>query len=237
MTRVAILQPNYIPWRGYFDMISQVDIFVFLDDVQYTKQDWRNRNRICTRNGDPVWLTVPVRVQFLEQQIRDVPINNDIPWVRKHLAALQSNYGKAPFFESHFEQLRDIYLERHELISDLDITLARQVCTWLGITTKFYRSSELAIAGSKDSKLIQIIKTLGGTSYLSGPAAKAYIQPTLWEQAGIGLEFISYPDYPIYPQINPGFEPHVSVLDLLFMTGPDAPRHIWPNRAPLRIQH
>lgn len=230
MMRVAILQPNYIPWRGYFDMISQVDTFVFLDDVQYTKQDWRNRNRICTRNGNPVWLTVPVRVQSMEQKIQDVPINNDIPWARKHLAALQSNYGRAPFFKIYFEPLREIYMGSHELLADMDIALTRQICTWLGITTEFRLSSELGADGHKDNKLIQIIKALGGTNYLSGPAAKAYIQPMLWEQAGIGLEYISYPDYPTYSQINPGFEPHVSILDLLFMTGPDAPRYIWPHR-------
>lgn len=227
MTRIAILQPNYIPWRGYFDMIRQVDIFVFLDDVQYTKQDWRNRNRICTRKADPIWLTVPVRVSSLEQQIRDVPVNNDIPWAKKHLAALQSSYGKAPFFKSYIEPLRDIYMQRHEMLADLDIALIRRVCAWLGITTQFHLSSELAAAGRKDDKLIRILQRLGGTHYLSGPAAKAYIQPHLWQQAGISLEYIVYPDYPAYPQINPGFEPQVSILDLLFMTGPDAPRYIW----------
>lgn len=230
MTRVAIVQPNYIPWRGYFDMISQVDIFVFLDDVQYTKQDWRNRNRICVKNAAPAWLTVPVQVKSLEQQIRETPINTNVPWAKKHLAALQSSYGKAPFFKDYIEPLRDIYMQGHEMLVDLDIALIRQICSWLNMDTKFRLSSELAASGRKDEKLIQMIRELGGTHYLSGPAAKAYIQPDLWRQAGIGLEYMIYPDYPAYPQINPGFEPQVSVLDLLFMTGPAAPDHIRPTR-------
>ncbi|MEX0299181.1 MAG: WbqC family protein [Kordiimonas sp.] len=233
MTRIAILQPNYIPWRGYFDLINQVDIFVFLDDVQYTKQDWRNRNKICIRKSSPNWLTIPVHTNSLDQLINSVYINNKLPWVKKHLSALQSNYGRAPYFKEFFEPLKEIYNRRFELLVEFDIILIQQISDWLGIETEFCVSSNLNISGQKDDKLIRMIQSLGGTEYISGPAAQAYLQPSLWQDAGINLKYIDYSGYPPYLQINPGFEPQVSILDLIFMTGPDAPNYIWSS--PTRV--
>lgn len=229
MRRVGIIQPNYIPWRGFFDFISRVDVFVFFDDVQYTKRDWRNRNKVCTRGGDPVWLSVPVSVASRDQLIKDTPIKYDEAWIEKHLGTLHHSYGKAPFFDTYFPIIEGIYAKKFEMLVDLDIALTRQICDWLAIQTEFAKSSDLPSSGHKDEKLIAVAKAVGGTHYLSGPAAKAYMQDQLWEDAGIALEYVSYPDYPPYPQINPGFTPQVSVLDLLFMTGPDAPRYIWPD--------
>lgn len=229
MNRVGVIQPNYIPWRGYFYFIHEVDIFIFHDDIQYTKQDWRNRNKVRTLSGDLVWLSVPVRAKK-DTLIMDVEIDYSSGWVRKHLAILEQSYSKAPFFREHFMPFKELLEKKIPLLSDLNIEICYLVCDWLGIKTTLIKSSTLSCSGKKDEKLISMLRKVDGTHYLSGPAAKNYIQPHLWQEAGIGLEYISYPDYPAYPQINPGFEPQVSILDLLFMTGPDAPRYIWPTR-------
>lgn len=226
MKRVGIIQPNYIPWRGYFHLIREVDVFVFLDDVQYTKQDWRNRNRIRLKSGALTWLSVPVKAKS-DTPIREVEINYATNWVHKHLTALEQNYGRAPFFGTYFEPFREVLQAGERRLSDLDIRLCRLICGWLGIETDLVLASDLACPGHKDEKLIAMTRKLGGTHYLSGPAAQGYIRPQMWEAAGIGLSYMEYPAYPAYPQIARPFEPAVSVLDLLFMTGPDAPRYIW----------
>ena len=232
MKRVGIIQPNYIPWRGYFDFIRQVDTFVFLDDVQYTKQDWRNRNKIRLKNGDLTWLTVPVRTGA-DTLIKDVEIDHKVPWVRKHLTAVELNYNKTPFFDMYFDPFRKVLEAGIPLLSDLDMELTKLICGWLGINTELRKSSDLQCKGTKDHKLIEMMQKVGGTHYLSGPAARAYIQPDLWKSAGIELSYIQYPDYPEYPQITAPFAPGVSVLDLVFMTGPKASEYIWgdPNQS------
>ena len=232
MKRVGIIQPNYIPWRGYFDFIRQVDTFVFLDDVQYTKQDWRNRNKIRLKNGDLTWLTVPVRTSA-DTLIKDVEIDHKVPWVRKHLTAIELNYNKTPFFDMYFDPFRKVLEAGIPLLSDLDMELTKLICGWLGISNELRKSSDLQCAGTKDHKLIEMMQKVGGTHYLSGPAARAYIQPDLWKSAGIEMSYIRYPDYPEYPQIAAPFAPGVSVLDLVFMTGPKASEYIWgdPNQS------
>ena len=226
MTTIGIIQPNYIPWRGYFDFIHEVDIFVFLDDVQYTAQDWRNRNRVKVKSGDPIWLTVPV-ISDSKSLINEVGVDHRKPWAKKHLATLQQNYGKTPFFNDYREDLTEILNARHEMLADLDISLISKISEWLGIHTRFVRASELGCSGIKDERLLQIVSKLGADTYLSGPAAKSYLQPALWKQAGVDLTFKNYDGYPEYQQISDPFEPAVSVLDLLFMKGPEAPDFIW----------
>lgn len=226
MKRVGIIQPNYLPWRGYFHFIKEVDIFIFLDDVQYTKRDWRNRNRFRMLNGQTVWLTVPVE-SSQESLIKDVLIKYDSEWVNKHILTLQHNYKNSPFFNEYFEKIKNILRSDIKKICDLNIILTKNICSWLGIKTPLLKSSDLKATGSKDVKLIDIVKSVGGTHYLSGPAAKDYIQPCLWNKAGISLEYMNYPDYPEYRQISSPFDPAVSILDLLFMVGSDAPKYIW----------
>lgn len=224
--KVGIIQPNYIPWRGHFDFIRQVDTFIFYDDVQYTKRDWRNRNKVRMLSGESIWITVPVNARR-DTLIMDALIDNSEDWQQKHLSVLKHNYGKTPFFGDYIGPLEATLRGDHKSISDLDVALCEQICPWLEIEAKTLRASTLQCTGSKDQRLIDLVKKIGGTSYLSGPAAKSYIQPDLWQEAGIELEFMTYPDYPEYEQIAPGFEPAVSILDLLFMVGPDAPRYIW----------
>ena len=157
----------------------------------------------------------------------DVKVDYSENWQCKHLNTVRHNYGKAPFFEKYFDPFQEILLSKVPFLSELDIALTKLVCSWLGVETHFYKSSELSCGGTKDKKLIKLMKKVGGSHYLSGPAAKSYLQPELWSEAGIALSFITYPDYPTYPQIAKPFEPAVSVLDLMFMVGPDAPNYIW----------
>jgi hypothetical protein len=229
MLSVGIIQPNFIPWRGYFDFIDRVDIFLFHDDLQYTKQDWRNRNKVRHLNGSTIWLTVPVKANT-QSLIMDVEIDYSSNWISKHLNILRENYGRSPYFDKYFPAFKEIVSSRHRLLSDLDIALCQQVCDWLDIQTPLKKASDFGLEGVKDEKIIGLVQAVGGTRYLSGPAAKAYIQPDLWKEANLELEYIEYPSYPAYPQISEPFDPAVSVLDLLFMAGPDAPRYIWPEK-------
>lgn len=229
MTRVAIIQPSYIPWRGFFDIIQAVDVFVFLDDVQYTVRDWRNRNRIKTQQGPSIWLSVPTK-GGRDQRIVDVEIDDSQDWRRKHLASLRHSYGRTVFFEKYFPGISEILLTGPARLSEMDIALTRQICTWLGIERRFARSSELNPTGSKDDRLIDLVRKMDGDFYLSGPAARDYIQPEKFEQAQIQLAYHDYSGYPEYPQISSPFDPAVSVLDLLFAVGPEAPDYIWGSR-------
>lgn len=222
MTTVGIIQPNFIPWRGYFDFIREVDVFVFLDDVQYTSRDWRNRNRLRSRNGASQWITVPV-LGSRSALLRDMRVDPNPRWARKHIAYLQQNYARAPHLGLVTELLADAYA-RHGNLSDLNIALCRRIMALLEVETPTLRASDLGCEGVRDARLIGIVQRLNGDRYLSGPAAKAYLQPGLWAQAGIGLAFKDYGGYPDYRQIAEPFDPAVSIIDLLAMQGPRA-RH------------
>ena len=226
MRTIGVIQPCYLPWRGFFDFVNEVDTFVFLDDVQYTVRDWRSRNRIRTPGRGSTWLTVPV-LGGRDQLIKDVRIDGSQPWVRKHLGAITQSYGRSPYFERYFGTLSTLLKSGHELLADLDIDLTRFICAELGIQTTLVRSSTLGCEGTKDDRLISIVRALGGQRYVSGPAAKAYIEPEKWQSAGIELAYKDYCGYPEYPQIEEPFEPSVSVIDLLFAVADRAADYIW----------
>ena len=226
---VVILQPSYIPWRGYFDQIGRADLFVFYDDVQYDKRGWRNRNQIKTPKGKQ-WLTIPVHSRGA--QIENIPIHQiqiawDDRWNESHFKALQHTYSKAPCFRQYLPLLEEFYGRRDELLADFTIDFTIALARQLGNThTHFIRSSALSsIDGQKTDRLIQILQAVQGTHYISGPSARDYIESDKFEVAGITLEYMEY-NYPQYPQLYPPFDPYVSVLDLLFMTGSDAPHYI-----------
>ena len=227
--KVGIIQPSYLPWRGFFDFVQEVDVFVFLDDVQYTVRDWRNRNRVKTHDGGAVWLTVPV-LGGRSQLIRDTKIDNAQPWIRKHLQAIQHSYGRATYFAEYFDAISAVYSRGFELLSELDIALIEALCACLGIEREFVVASTLDCGGSKDDKLLALVQRVGGDVYLSGPSAAAYLRPDLWAKAGVELRYKDYSGYPEYPQISQPFEPSVSVIDLLFMVGKAAPDYIWGHR-------
>jgi hypothetical protein len=221
---VVILQPSYIPWRGYFDLIRRADVFVFYDDVQYDKHGWRNRNRIKTAQGTR-WLTIPVHPrtpQGAPLPIDAVEIDWRQPWNRKHWETIRQSYAKAPYFDRLRPLLEHFYLERRDLLlADFTIALTAALAAELGLTTRFCRARDLPAQGSKTDRLISLLTGLGAAAYLSGPSAASYLEPAKFAAAGIELAYIRY-DYQEYPQLYPPFDPQVSLLDLLAMTGPDA---------------
>ena len=216
--KVAILQSNYIPWKGVFDMINQVDVFVFFDDVDFTKRDWRTRNTIKTSNGN-IWLTVPVRKKPRGTKINEMEISYDEDWRKKHLLTIQRSYSKAPYFNEYSWVLDEIYLGNRDLyLSEFNIRTTKLLAKVLGVDAKFINSDDLNASGSKDERLIGICKKLGATSYLSGPSAKDYIDPDKFKSANIDLSYIDY-SYPAYPQLHGDFDHYVSILDLIFNCG------------------
>lgn len=218
---VVILQPSYIPWRGYFHQIYKADTFIFYDDVQYDKHGWRNRNQIKTSQGKQ-WLTIPVHSKGVTEglPICQVRIDWSKPWASSHWKAITFAYGRAPFFKKYAQLIEPFFERRDEFIADFTIDLTIALARALCIThTQFLRSSELTdINGQKTERLIQILNKVGATHYISGPSAQDYIEKDQFDAAGITLEYIVY-NYPEYAQPHPPFEPQVSVLDLLFNTG------------------
>lgn len=230
--RVGVIQPNFMPWRGYFDFIASVDVFVFYDDVQYTKGDWRNRNQIKTPQGRR-WLTVSVTHRHLGQRVCDTAIDHRIPWASQHLRLWQANYRAAPYLEDVLALLAGLETDRDATISQLNIRLTRRICDYLGITTPLCLSSELQPTGTKTERLIDLMHKVGGTRYLSGPSAEAYLDKAAFQRHGVALEYKSY-DYPAYPQLWGEFDGAVTVLDLIANCGPKAKDHL-RSRAPDRL--
>lgn len=223
MTTVVILQSNYIPWRGYFDLIRKADHFVFYDTVQFTKNDWRNRNRIVTPTG-PVWLTVPVATsgQF-GQPIETVRIT-DVRWASRHLKTVQAALGRAPCFRSQLKPLLDVWFTRvasMDRISTVNRYLVSQILQVMNIRTSLHDASDLPQDGDRTGRLVSICRALGATSYLSGPSAKSYLDEQQFAAAGIAVEWMSYPEYPAYRQMDGGYEAGVSILDCLAHLPPD----------------
>lgn len=226
MNRVAVLQSNYIPWKGYFDIIHDVDLFIFYDEVQYTKCDWRNRNKIYTAAGLK-WLSVPVS-SHRTMAIDEVKIT-DTKWQQSHFDSLKANYSKAPYWGKYKDFLAHIYLETEwEYLYQLNRCLIEQISRqFLGIQTRFADSRDFASVGQKHEKLLSVVKAAKADLYLSGPAAKDYIIAEDYAKAGIDLRWKDYSGYPEYKQMHEPFEHNVTVLDLLLNVGDAAPYYIW----------
>jgi hypothetical protein len=218
-TTVAILQPGYLPWLGFFDQLSQADVFVYYDDVQFDKHGWRNRNRIKSTSGQPQWLTVPVRHHGLGQpNILDVQIDPKSSWPRKHLGSIRQAYHRAPFLSRYLGELEEVLLRPWELLVDLDIAVVDLVCRWLGLAAPALRSSKLGIDGGQSERLLRIVQHFGGKRYLSGAAARSYLDTSLFERNGIEVVWQDY-RHPVYPQLHGPFVPYLSVLDLILNCG------------------
>jgi hypothetical protein len=223
--RVGIIQPNYIPWRGYFDFIDDVDVFIYLDDVQYTKHDWRNRNKIKTSNG-LLWITIPVLFSLNQHiLIKDAKIDYNSNWIKKHIESIRFSYCKTPFFKDYSEEFFNILCEKHDTISELNVKINNWIMQKLDIKTKIGLSSEVKPEGTKTDKIIDCLKRIGATSYLSGPKAKDYLEIEKFKEAGICLEYKVYL-YMEYPQLYGKFEPNVTVLDMLFNCGRDSRKYL-----------
>jgi hypothetical protein len=220
-------QSNYIPWRGYFDMIDRADAVVLYDDAQYTRRDWRNRNRIKTEQGTK-WLTIPVKVKGkYEQSIYDTEIADR--WAQSHWSSIQQAYRDAPFFESEKELFSHLFVVADHVhgLSKINRLFLEGICDRLGITTPILDSSSYHLQGSKSERLLNVCRELGASSYISGPAAREYLDTDLFAAAGIEVEWMSF-QYAEYPQLHGDFEAAVSVIDLLFNAGPAAPDLIRP---------
>lgn len=229
--KCVILQPSYVPWRGYFDQIARADVFVFYDCVQYDRRGWRNRNKIKTPNGLQ-WLTIPVKskdVQTIGTPISQISIDWTQTWNVRHREMIHRAYRRAPHYHEFVDLLDDFYSRKEIKLADFTIELTISLAHRLGLdNTQFIRSSQLPAIGQKSERLLSILQHLGATHYISGPSAREYIDDVLFERAGISLEFMEY-DYPEYPQLYPPYEPAVSILDLLFMAGSNAWRYVIPS--------
>jgi len=216
---VAILQSNYIPWKGYVDMMASVDEFIFYDEMQFTKSDWRNRNRIKTPQGLH-WLSIPAG-SSIQRRICDVNVT-DPRWASRHWVTLEANYRRSTCFEEVSEWLQPLYASGLDNLSEINQSLLQGVCTYLGITTRLSRSSQYLLEGDRTEKLVNLCKQAGATEYVTGGAARAYIDEGLFTQEGIKLTYFDYAGYPAYPQLWGDFVHEVSILDLLFNCGPEA---------------
>jgi hypothetical protein len=226
--KVVILQPSYIPWRGYFDQIRRADLFLFYNDVQYDKHGWRNRNQIKTAQGKQ-WLTIPVHSHGVTEgvAINQVRIDWSRDWAKSHLKALTFAYTKAPYFDRYLPRLKELYERHDEYLAAFTIDFSIFLAHELGNDhTRFMCSSDIAdLTGQKTDRLIQILKHVGATDYISGPSARDYLEQDKFDAAGITLEFMEY-NYPEYPQLYPPYDPAVTILDLLFMVGPESGQYL-----------
>jgi hypothetical protein len=218
--RIVVTQSNYIPWRGYFDLIDEADVLVVYDDVQYTKNDWRNRNKIKTSHGLH-WLTAPVRKAPLHTAIDEIELDLSRPWRRMHLETISVSYRKTPGFGAIFEGYREVLERAPPRLSALNVSLLRWLMQLMEIRTEIVDVRSLSTSGHRTERLIGIVRELGGAVYLSGPSAASYLDAGAFRRAGIGLEYKSYV-YPDYPQLWGPFEGGVSVLDMLFNVGAPA---------------
>ncbi|HNN86275.1 MAG TPA: WbqC family protein [Pseudomonadales bacterium] len=226
MKRVAILQSSYIPWKGYFDIIASVDEFVLYDSVQYTK-DWRNRNKIKTPNG-PQWLTIPVHHKF-SNLIQDVHTTNTT-WKKDHWKSIQRNYSKSKHFSEIKDHVESLYEQcHHTRLSDINRYFLSHICEMIGINTPITDSSQYKHEGDRNQKLLMICQAAGADTYLSGPAAKQYLDVDLFAKNNIQVEWMDYSNYLPYTQPWGDFIHEVSIIDLLFNEGDNAIRFMKAN--------
>jgi hypothetical protein len=218
---LVVLQPGYLPWLGFFDQMRRADVFVYYDDVQFDKHGWRNRNRVKAPAG-PYWLTVPVRHRGLGQpRILDVEIDNRVPWARRHIGSIRQFYARAPYLQRYVPELEELLQRPWERLVDLDLAVADRMCAWLGLRPHVARSSALGIQGERSERLLEFCLHFGADRYLSGNAAKNYLDVELFARHGIAVEWQNY-RHPEYPQQHGDFVPYLSALDLLLNCGDES---------------
>ena len=216
MKKIAILQSNYIPWKGYFDMIASVDEFIIYDDVQFTKNDWRNRNKIKTSSGVQ-WISIPVRQERLDQKISETKVS-DRRWADKHWKSIKQNYSRADGFSIYSSVIAETYQQAAELefLSDINLLFIRTICKLANIQTTISLCTDYTLTGDRMARLVNLCKQASATVYLSGPAAKSYLEEHDFSKSSITLDWMDYSGYKEYPQLYPPFEHGVSMIDLLF---------------------
>jgi hypothetical protein len=221
--RLAIVQSCYIPWKGYLDFINRVDEFVLLDDAQYTRRDWRNRNRVKTPQGTR-WLTVPVQVKGRYLQRIDETYVSERGWAERHWKTLRHAYASAPCFDQVHDAIEDAYarVSDEPRLSVVNRTMLEAIFPLLGIDTTLSWSADYPGEGARTDRLLEICRAAGATEYVSGPAARSYLDEAAFAEHGIRVTWMDYDGYPEYEQIHPPFEHAVTVLDVLFHTGGEA---------------
>jgi len=219
--KLVVLQPGYLPWLGFFDQLRRADVFVYYDDVQYDKHGWRNRNRIKTQSG-PQWLTVPVLHHGRGlPSILDVEIDRRQSWARKHVASLRQAYARAAHTAQYIPELEEMLCRPWERLVDLDIALVDVMRRWLGLSRRIERSSEIGIPGERSERLLRLCQHFGARTYLSGSAARVYLDTGLFERNGISIEWQDFA-HPVYRQLHGDFVPYLSTIDLLLNCGDEA---------------
>lgn len=223
MRTVVISQPTYLPWSGYFRIMKEADVYVFMDNVQFEQRSWQSRNRIKSAK-DFSWLTVPTHHNS-QIKITDVEIDNSKQWMRQHFNAIKSSYGKAPFFQDYFPFLKSVYKQKWPLLATLNIHLIKSFAKQLGLSPIFVRASKLGLEGKRTNLLLDICKIFGANRYVSSIGAKNYMEEdqakSIFEKEGISVEFLEV-NFPKYPQLFGDFIPELSVIDLLFNCGPES---------------
>ena len=218
---LVVLQPGYLPWLGFFDQLRRADVFIYYDDVQYDKHGWRNRNRIKTQTG-PQWLTVPVLHHGRAlPRILDVEIDRRQQWARKHVASLRQAYARAAYAAQYLPELEEMLGRPWERLVDLDIALVEMMSRWLGLSRRIERSSELNVPGQQSERLLRLCQHVGAARYLSGSAARVYLDAGLFERNGISVEWQDFA-HPIYRQLHGDFVPYLSTIDLLLNCGDES---------------
>jgi hypothetical protein len=220
------VQSNYIPWKGYFDLIHSVDEFILFDTAQYTRRDWRNRNRIKTRAGLQ-WLTIPVasKGRFFDR-IDEIAVT-DPTWNTRHWRTIVANYAAAPYFKTIGPALESLFLGCTErTLSRINFRFLQGLCSLLGIYTPFSWSSDYSLVEGRTERLVSLCVQAGADEYVSGPSASSYIDADKFREAGVRVTYFDYSGYLEYRQLFPPFEHQVSVIDLLLNEGPDAPRYL-----------
>ena len=232
MKKVAILQSNYIPWKGYFDLLADVDEFIIYDDVQYTKSDWRNRNQIKTKDGLK-WLTIPVYAKkrvTKAQTIRETIIQN-VDFSAKHWDLIFQSYRRAPYYNDISDWLKPLYKDlQTDNLSELNRIFIEAICRYLKIETIISNSWDYTLEGDRTERLVNMCQQASATVYVSGPAAKNYLNESLFTCNGVQVEWFSYEGYPEYHQLHGDFIHNVTILDVLFNAGEEASHYTWKWR-------
>jgi len=217
---ISINQPAYLPWLGYFHRIAVSDMHIVLDSVQFEKNSFTNRNKARTAQGW-CWLTVPVKTagRFGELNIREIEIDNERPWTKKHWATLSNNYSKAPYFRTHAAFFENVYRQSWTRLHDLAWVMTKYLLEAFDISTPIRFSSEMQAGGHKDELVLNLCREMNAEVYLSGPLGRNYVRENLFAAQGVEVRYHNY-DHPVYGQAYAGFEPNMTALDLLFNAGP-----------------
>lgn len=220
MTTVVVTQSNYLPWKGFFDLIRNADRLILLDNVQFTRRDWRSRNRIKGPDG-PRWLSVPVNCPNGRDTAISEAVITESRWAKEHLMALTHSYRRTPYFDAVMAAIEPIYSSPPGYISELNEALLRAMSDFMGIPTQISAVRGPVRPHDPSDRIVELVEAVGGSEYLTGPAARDYLHADKFTRRGIQVRYFSYPDYPEYEQLWPPFRHDVSCIDTLFHLGRD----------------